>query len=113
MATGGKDPGEQVDELRAAVNEVDDKVSKVQKQLDSLQPALASLAGLDNVAVGVAELVQILEPIRDLAGPPAQLDQPALDAIQRIDTASPRPPGLLVDAVTVADQPITYIGQRI
>jgi hypothetical protein len=106
-----KDPQDPIVELRTAVHGVEDRLVSVQDQLDGLRPALAGLAGLDNVSAGLAQIVEVLAPLRDLSNGPAPPPPNVEAAIERVERAIG--PELKVRGVEVSDEQIRYIGEAL
>jgi hypothetical protein len=89
---------------------IDDRLGNVHERIILLAPALAGLAGLDNIAAGVAELVEVLAPIGRLGNPPQAPEDNVVDAIERV-LAAIGPELATIDAVPVPEAPVGFIGQ--
>ena len=106
-----------IEELRDAVADMDNRLGNVDNRLGNVQdqiillgPALAGLAGLDNVAAGVAQLVEVLAPIGRLGNPPQAPEDNVVDAIERVlDVIGPEQAP--IDAVPVPEDPVGFIGE--
>jgi hypothetical protein len=106
-----------IDELQYAVADMDNRLGDVHNRLGNVQdqiillgPALAGLAGLDNVAAGVAQLVEVLAPIGRLGNPPQAPEDNVVDAIERV-LAAIGPEQATIDAVPVPEAPVGFIGE--
>lgn len=103
------------DDLAAQLRVVSDQQQLMAERLDEMSTALRSIAGLEGVAEGMAQMAGYLEPLRGLAPPTVyrNLDEPTIEAIGAIllalGAAEPgRPP---IQDPPVADQPVPFIGQ--
>jgi hypothetical protein len=96
--------------LQEDVTEIKSELGQVKDMIDMLKPALAGLAGLDNIAAGVADIAEVLAPLSDVGGRP-RLPRPAVTAaIGRIRGAVEVIPPEHLDVTAIPAAAIEFIG---
>lgn len=88
------------------------ELRRIHDRMDEIWMTMGTIAGLDGVAAGVAQVAEILAPLKNLVPPTVfgEVPQATWEAIARIRTAlGPRPP--IVDRLPVPDLPVPFIGQ--
>jgi hypothetical protein len=103
----GQDP---IDKLTTKVSDIDHRLVEMQDQLSMLRPALAGLAGLDNVTAGIADLVGVLSPLHSMALRPQLPRREVVDAIGRIQAAAATETEW-ISSIAVPNAQIPFIGE--
>jgi hypothetical protein len=96
--------------LQEDVTEIKSELGQVKDMIDMLKPALAGLAGLDNISQGISELVGVLTPVGELGNRPTPPRAAVTAAIGRIRGAVEVIPPEHLDVKAIPAAAIGFIG---
>ncbi len=96
--------------LQEDVSDIKSELGQVRDMIDMLKPALAGLAGLDNIAAGVADIAEVLAPLNEFGNRPVPPRAAVTAAIGRIRGAIEVIPPEFLDVTGIPAAAIEFIG---